>query len=248
MELHSYYLSLLIKKFFQQKNVKKEKKNLNSFKKKSDCRVYFDKRRKRDSFHEKSGGMGLGNGQLMNRFGLKRSHENEIDNDDKKNDDHDGKNFLNKLRNLRKKNRTNTDIRSNLPRETLKDSFEEHKEILKNYKNVLSEVLIRDVNNNYPLFLSFSKEIANVETELIELGKLWNEMKNSLQVVSEINSNRDEFKYVGNFKTDFNNEGIELNETKKTNDLFKDILIDFRSAVESRDWNQSLEHFEKGFF
>jgi hypothetical protein len=182
----------------------------------------------------------------MKGFGRKeRSQPITDEEDEKKMDEKDGNKFFNRLKNFRKKNRAITENRSNLPKESLKDAFEDHRDVLKNYKTVLSDVLIEDVNKNYPLFLSFSKEISNVETELIELGKLWNEMKNSLYVVSEINSNRDEFKYVGNFKSDLNHEGMELNETKRTFELFKDILIDFRTAVESRDWSSSCEQYEK---
>lgn len=63
---------------------------------------------------------------------------------------------------------------------------EDHLGLLRNFKSEVSKVLIQEVTDHYPSFITTSKEIGFVDAELVELGKLWNEMKSSIIAVNEL--------------------------------------------------------------
>lgn len=141
------------------------------------------------------------------------------------------------------KRRENTNNRQKKDLKVIID-MRAHNDVLRNYKKMVSEVLIRDVTFNYKLFLSFSKEISKVESELIEVGKQWNEIKRTISVVTEMNKDPLKLK-LQDSDTTFE-QTTDSNERNKILEDFYDILVDFHRCLSIRDWSLCLERYEKG--
>lgn len=141
------------------------------------------------------------------------------------------------------KRRENTNNKQKRELKVIVD-MKSHNDILRNYKKMVSEVLIRDVTFNYKLFLSFSKEISKVESELIEVGKEWNEIKRTLSLVSEMN--KDPLKLTFKDAESLFEQSTDSNERNKLIEDFYDILVDFHRCLSIRDWSLCLERYEKG--
>lgn len=127
----------------------------------------------------------------------------------------------------------------------LKEATDHHL-LLKDFKNIIAKELKQEVYDHYQLFLVFSKQVSKVETELIELGKLWNDMKSIINSASELKLSQ-QFAKDLEIGQQFDNSTI--NDQKQKINLIEDmndILAELSDFIALRDWKNAIVKYKDG--
>lgn len=121
----------------------------------------------------------------------------------------------------------------------------DHHALLKDLKSLVSAELIQDVYDHYPLFLLFSKEIEQAESELIEVGKLWNKMLSAINIVKNIQLSKS---FIGEDDVDSNNFVSAFSDvsTGDMNEELNDILSDMQHYMGIQDYRNAIAQYIKG--
>ncbi|KAL0483382.1 exocyst complex component 8 [Acrasis kona] len=128
----------------------------------------------------------------------------------------------------------------------IQEETTEHLTTLKQVNLNINEVLKRDVYFHYPLFMRASKQIASIDSEMVELGQLFSEMKSSMITVDDCLSELTEVSKLRSnlFETTqhirMRSESIDFQEG------LSDIVTEFKAAVELHQIDKAVEMYRRG--
>lgn len=128
-----------------------------------------------------------------------------------------------------------------------KQEREDHVQLLRNFKQEVSKTLIQEVYDHYPTFITTSKEIAIVDADLVELGKLWNEMKSSIISMNELK--QVPLKAMVSFQTTDKQKDAEPSADITLSSLvqqIKSMMPEFIELIHSQKWAACIKIYQQG--
>ncbi len=163
----------------------------------------------------------------------------------------DDKLELQKKKTLMKKiKRVNTDSTEHVT--TLKMVNTNIDKELMNGTSISHQLTILDVYIHYPLFIRTSKQIASIDSEMVELGQLWTDMKSSMQAVDECLNDLTNMKTVSKLRSVKSSAKVtqpkkkDLKEGAEFQYALGDLVNNLRSAVELHDLDSAIHLYQVG--